>query len=44
MVHVTHSVAEARMLGDQLVRLEKGRVVERGAAGDVLANAAESEE
>ena len=37
MVHVTHSVAEARLLADQVVRLERGAVVARGTAADVLA-------
>jgi len=36
IVHVTHSVAEARQLADQVVRLEKGHVVARGTAGEVL--------
>jgi len=38
IVHVTHSVAEARMLGDQIVRIEKGTIVARGNPSDVLAN------
>ncbi len=38
LVHVTHSIAEARLLADQVVRLERGRVVERGTAADVLAH------
>ncbi|MBX3159926.1 MAG: ATP-binding cassette domain-containing protein [Deltaproteobacteria bacterium] len=38
IVHVTHSVAEARQLGDQIVRVEKGRIVARGAPAEVLAN------
>ena len=38
LVHVTHSVAEARMLGDQIVRIEKGKIVARGNPSDVLAN------
>jgi molybdate transport system ATP-binding protein len=37
LVHVTHSVAEARQLADQVVRMEKGKVVARGSANDVLA-------
>jgi molybdate transport system ATP-binding protein len=37
LVHVTHSVAEARQLADQVVRLERGAVVARGTAGEVLA-------
>jgi molybdate transport system ATP-binding protein len=44
MVHVTHSVAEARALADQVVRLEKGKVVKRGAAADVLAGVTSLEE
>jgi molybdate transport system ATP-binding protein len=36
MVHVTHSVAEARQLADQVVRLERGKVVKRGSAAEVL--------
>ncbi len=36
VVHVTHSVAEARMLADQVVRIEKGRVVAKGKPEDVL--------
>jgi len=38
LVHVTHSVAEARLLADQVVRIERGAVVARGTAGEVLAN------
>src|SRR5258705_2551659 len=38
MVHVTHSVAEARLLADQVIRIEKGKVIERGSPKDVLAN------
>jgi molybdate transport system ATP-binding protein len=37
LLHVTHSVAEARQLADQVVRLERGAVVARGTAGEVLA-------
>jgi len=37
MVHVTHSLAEARLLADQVVRLEKGKVVATGKPEDVLA-------
>jgi molybdate transport system ATP-binding protein len=44
IVHVTHSVAEARQLGDQIIRIEKGRVVARGAPGEVLANLTSLEE
>jgi molybdate transport system ATP-binding protein len=38
LVHVTHSVAEARMLADQVVRIEKGKIVSRGPATEVLSN------
>lgn len=44
LVHVTHSVAEARMLADQVVRLERGKVVARGKAEDVLAGVTSLEE
>jgi molybdate transport system ATP-binding protein len=44
LVHVTHSIAEARLLADQVVRIERGKVVARGAAADVLANVASLEE
>jgi molybdate transport system ATP-binding protein len=44
MVHVTHSVAEARLLADQVVRIEKGRVVAKGKPADVLANLTSLEE
>lgn len=37
LVHVTHSVGEARQLADQIVRIEKGKVVARGTPGEVLA-------
>jgi molybdate transport system ATP-binding protein len=36
MVHVTHSIAEARLLADQIVRLEKGKIVARGTPDEVL--------
>jgi molybdate transport system ATP-binding protein len=36
IIHVTHSVAEARLLADQVIRIEKGKVVKRGLAKDVL--------
>ena len=36
IVHVTHSVAEARLLADQVVRMEKGKVVKTGKAEEVL--------
>jgi molybdate transport system ATP-binding protein len=38
IVHVTHSVVEARKLADQVVRMDKGRVVATGTAADVLAS------
>jgi molybdate transport system ATP-binding protein len=36
LVHVTHSVAEARLLADQVLRIEHGKIVDRGTASDVL--------
>jgi molybdate transport system ATP-binding protein len=44
LVHVTHSVAEARLLADQVVRIEKGKVVARGTPDDVLAGITSLEE
>ena len=44
MVHVTHSIAEAKMLGDHLVRIDKGKVVAAGKADDVLAGVTTLEE
>jgi molybdate transport system ATP-binding protein len=44
MVHVTHSIAEARQLADRVVRLDKGKVVAHGTAADVLANVTSLEE
>jgi molybdate transport system ATP-binding protein len=38
LVHVTHSIAEARLLADQVIRLERGTIVARGAPADVLAD------
>lgn len=38
LVHVTHSVGEARLLADQVIRVEKGRVVETGNADEVLSH------
>jgi len=38
IVHVTHSVAEARLLADQVVRIERGKIVATGKPADVLAN------
>jgi molybdate transport system ATP-binding protein len=37
IVHVTHSIAEVRLLADQVLRIEKGRVVARGTPAEVLA-------
>jgi ABC-type molybdate transport system ATPase subunit len=34
---VTHSIAEVRLLADQVLRIEKGKVVARGTPADVLA-------
>ena len=44
LVHITHSIAEARLLADQVVRIDRGKISARGAAGDVLANLAAMEE
>lgn len=44
LVHVTHSVAEARQLADQVVRIERGAIVARGTADEVLAGLASLEE
>jgi len=44
LVHVTHSVAEARQLADQVVRIEKGKVVAQGAPAEVLAGVTSLEE
>jgi len=44
LVHVTHSVAEARALADQIIRLERGRVVATGKPADVLAGVTTLEE
>lgn len=38
IIHVTHSVGEARLLADQVLRIEKGRIVARGTPAEVLAN------
>ncbi len=38
VVHVTHSVAEARQLAEQVVLVEKGKIVARGKPDDVLAS------
>jgi molybdate transport system ATP-binding protein len=44
IVHVTHSVGEARALADQIVRLEKGKVVARGKPAEVLEGVVSLEE
>jgi molybdate transport system ATP-binding protein len=44
IVHVTHSIAEARQLADQIVRLDKGKVVAKGKPADVLAGVTTLEE
>jgi molybdate transport system ATP-binding protein len=36
-IHVTHSVAEARALSDQVVRIHRGQVIAVGPAAEVLA-------
>jgi molybdate transport system ATP-binding protein len=38
IVHVTHSVSEARQLADQVIRMERGRIVATGKPADVLAD------
>ncbi|HEX4451678.1 MAG TPA: ATP-binding cassette domain-containing protein [Kofleriaceae bacterium] len=43
MIHVTHSVAEARALGDRIVRIAHGKVVAAGAPSDVLAAVGDGE-
>jgi molybdate transport system ATP-binding protein len=43
IVHVTHSVAEARQLADRVIRIAKGKVVAAGAPADVLAGPIELE-
>ncbi len=44
LVHVTHSVAEARLLADQVIRIDKGKVVARGTVDEVLAGLTSLEE
>jgi molybdate transport system ATP-binding protein len=44
IVHVTHSIAEARQLADQIIRVDKGRVVARGRPDEVLAGVTTLEE
>ena len=36
LVHVTHSIHEARQLADQLIRIERGSIVKRGSPAEVL--------
>lgn len=38
LIHVTHSVAEARELGDRVLQLDHGEVVASGTPDEVLAN------
>jgi len=38
LIHVTHSVSEARLLADQVVQIERGKVVGRGVAAEILAH------
>ncbi|MDB4963807.1 MAG: Molybdenum transport ATP-binding protein ModC [Myxococcales bacterium] len=44
LVHVTHSVAEARQLADKVVRLERGKIVAQGTVSQVLAGVTTLEE
>lgn len=44
IVHVTHSVNEARQLADQIIRIEKGKIVARGKPDEVLAGVTTLEE
>jgi molybdate transport system ATP-binding protein len=44
IVHVTHSVGEARQLADQIIRIEKGKIVAQGKPEDVLAGVTTLEE
>ena len=44
IVHVTHSIGEARALADQIVRIEHGKIVARGAPDEVLRGVATLEE
>lgn len=37
IVHVTHAIGEARALADQIIRMDKGRIIATGAPADVLA-------
>lgn len=38
MIHVTHSVAEARELGDRILQIDHGRIVAAGTPDELLAN------
>lgn len=38
MIHVTHSVAEARELSDRVLQLDRGQVVANGSPDEVLSN------
>jgi molybdate transport system ATP-binding protein len=44
IVHVTHSVGEARQLADQVIRIEKGKIVAQGKPDEVLAGVTTLEE
>ena len=44
IVHVTHSMAEARQLADQIVRIDKGKIVSRGRPDEVLKDVTSIEE
>jgi molybdate transport system ATP-binding protein len=44
LVHVTHSIGEARQLADQVLRIAKGAIVDRGKPEDVLREAAALED
>jgi molybdate transport system ATP-binding protein len=41
VVHVTHSLAEARALADHVIQLDRGKVIAEGAPRDVLVSDAE---
>ena len=42
VVHVTHSIAEARLLADRVIQVDAGKVIAEGKPDDVLGRAAES--
>lgn len=44
LLHVTHSVSEARALADRIVRIEAGRVIAEGEPDDVLGRRKDEEE